>query len=1223
MTILSPTIAHLAPVQTVCNYATLWFRNVASLLSVGDANGTTQRFIIIATPQGPNNEGGPSSAPANGGVPGQKDNYLHSNPYPNTASPGQPKECEAGNEPFIVGKQEIGNAPGTQPAKTETTKPQQVMLGRRHRSDDERVPRKDRMGANPVVVGVVVLVVVCIGVFFGFAKHVPFTHGFRVKAVFESSNSIRKNSPVRIAGVNVGKVVKVEGKPGTDAAVVTMDVTRKGLPIHKDATFKIRPRIFLEGNFFVDVTPGTPSAPTIDDGDTIPITQTATPVQLDQVLSALQSDTRTSLQKTLDGLGTGLNYKPSKAQDTDADPSARGESAGQSLNDAIRYGERSLKGTAIVADAFLGVQRHDLSRLIDGLSRTTEGLGRNDVELRDLVTNFNTTVAATASQAANLSASIRLLGPTLQNADRALDSLNASFPNTRAFAREILPGVNETAATIDAAFPWITQARGLLGPSELQGVAEQLSPATSDLAKVIDESLVLLPQADLVAKCTTNVVLPTGDVKIDDGALSSGAENYKEFWYTMVGLAGEGQNFDGNGMYVRFQPGGGDQTVSLGPSGGLTDKLFANAVLKPLGTRPAFPGKRPPYKPDVPCYKNALPNLNAAPTGPPDGGGAAARASPAAGGARAMRTAIRKHARDFAFVLGLVLVSALVGGYILSNQRFYLPHWVPVVGSDFVDYKAQFSTAQSVTPGQGQTVQIAGVDVGDITKVDLVDGRAVVTMKIRRKYTPIYKNATALLRPKTGLNDMVIELDPGSQTAGTAPAGFTVPIDQTLPNVNFDEILSSLDTDTRTYLQLLVGAAGEGLDGQGKALSADAQALRADRPLPGQAQRRAGRARPQHPPRDPQLQPALAGAWGPRTTTWRRWSIPPTGSSRRSPTRTPTCAPALQELPGALDATNTTLAKVTKLGNVLGPTLGALRPGARALGPSLVQTRPFLAETTPIIKNQLRPFARAALPVVTVLRPAARDLALVTPEADHLGARCSTTCSTSWPTTRRARRRATCSGPRGPTTTAPPSSPPRTRMARSATASSWPRARPCRCSTSSAGPCRSSARSARCSTRPTRTPCARRPARPGRRPAQPGTTTPTVPRRRCPCAARGGPADAEAGSQPRPHPRHGGLRALVLRPAALPVAGLRRPDPAAAQGLSLQHRLPRGRHALPGGRRADLRRVGGQGQGDQRPTRRPAPRTRRSSSIPPTRRSPRTRRRSCARRRCWARPTSS
>ncbi len=496
------------------------------------------------------------------------------------------------------------------------------MLGRRSNTDPaERVPRKDRTGASPFKVGAVTLLVFVAVGFFGFTKHVPFTHGFRVKAVFESATSIRTNSPVRIAGVNVGKVTKIEGKAGTDAAVVTMEIDKKGLPIHKDATMKIRPRIFLEGNFFVDVQPGTPSAPTIDDSDTIPMTQTATPVQLDQVLTALQSDTRDSLRKTLDGLGQGLTYKPSKAQDRDADPSARGESAGESLNDAIRYGERSLKGTAIVSDALLGVQKHDLSGLIDGLNRTTEGLGRNEDQLKDLVTNFNTTVAATASEATNLRASIRELGPTLQNADAALDSLNASFPNTRAFAREILPGVRETPATIDASFPWIAQTRKLLGPDELRGVARELSPATRDLAKVIDASLDLLPQADLASKCATRVVLPTGDVKIDDGLFTTGVENYKEFWYTMVGLAGEGQNFDGNGMYVRFQPGGGDQTVSLAGPGGAADKAFANAVAKPLGTRPAFPGKRPPYRPDVPCYTNTLPNLNGAAVGPPDGSG--------------------------------------------------------------------------------------------------------------------------------------------------------------------------------------------------------------------------------------------------------------------------------------------------------------------------------------------------------------------------------------------------------------------------------------------------------------------------------------------------------------------------------------------------------------------------------------------------------------------------
>jgi phospholipid/cholesterol/gamma-HCH transport system substrate-binding protein len=503
------------------------------------------------------------------------------------------------------------------------------MLGRQRTSDaSERVPRKDRTGASPFAVGLAVLILCAIGLYFGFAKDVPFTHGFRDKAVFESSNSIRTNSPVRIAGVNVGKVTGVEGKPGTDAAVVTMEIDKKGLPIHKDATMKIRPRIFLEGNFFVDVKPGTPSSPTIDDGDTIPMTHTATPVQLDQVLSVLQSDTRNSLRKTLEGLGTGLTYKPSRAQDTGADPIARGQSAGESLNDAIRYGERSLKGTAVVADAFLGTQPHDLSRLIDGLRRTAEGLGRNEDQLKGLITNFNTTMAATASQASNLRASIRELGPTLQNLDRALDSLNASFPNTRAFAREVLPGVKETPATINASFPWIAQTRKLLGPDELQGVTKELSPATRDLAKVIDESLKLLPQADLVAKCLTRVVLPTGDIKIADGPLTTNAENYKEFWYTMVGLAGEGQNFDGNGMYVRFQPGGGDQTISMGGSGNLPQKVFSNVIKPPLGTRPAYPSKPPPYKSDVPCYTNRLPDVNGAATGPPDGGeGAAVRAA--------------------------------------------------------------------------------------------------------------------------------------------------------------------------------------------------------------------------------------------------------------------------------------------------------------------------------------------------------------------------------------------------------------------------------------------------------------------------------------------------------------------------------------------------------------------------------------------------------------------
>jgi phospholipid/cholesterol/gamma-HCH transport system substrate-binding protein len=482
-----------------------------------------------------------------------------------------------------------------------------------------RVPRKDRRGASPVKVGLLVLVGIVAVTYFAFSKHVPFTHGFRVKAVFESANSIRTNSPVRIAGVNVGKVTAIARQPGTDTAIVTMELDDRGLPLHKDATAKIRPRIFLEGNFFVDLQPGTPATPTIDDGDTLPVTQTATPVQLDQVLSALRQDTRRDLQRLVRSLGTALTFKPSKAADADADPSARGESAAESLNDSIRFGRDALRGTAEVTDALTGTQPRDLSQLIAGLRRVTEGLSRDEEQLGDLVVALNTTMAATASQATSLGTSIRRLGPTLVSADRALDSLNAAFPSTRAFAREILPGVRETAATIDAGFPWIAQTRALLGPDELRGLVRELTPASADLSRVIDTSIDLFPQLDLAAKCATRVVLPAGNVRIQDGPFSTGAENYKEFWYAMVGLAGEGQNFDGNGQYVRFQPGGGSHTISVPtPGSDVGPRLFGNAIAAPLGSRPRFPGRLPPYNPTTPCFTNRLPDVDGAATGPAD-----------------------------------------------------------------------------------------------------------------------------------------------------------------------------------------------------------------------------------------------------------------------------------------------------------------------------------------------------------------------------------------------------------------------------------------------------------------------------------------------------------------------------------------------------------------------------------------------------------------------------
>ena len=141
---------------------------------------------------------------------------------------------------------------------------------------------------------------------------------------------------MRIAGVNVGEVVEVEREEDSDMVRVTMEMKEAGLPLHKDATLKIRSRIFLEGNFFVDLTPGTPEGDELEDGDTIPVTRTSTPVQLDELLTALQTNDRESLQDLLNGLGDGLNGKPTAADDRDQDPIVRGDTGAQSLNDSHR-----------------------------------------------------------------------------------------------------------------------------------------------------------------------------------------------------------------------------------------------------------------------------------------------------------------------------------------------------------------------------------------------------------------------------------------------------------------------------------------------------------------------------------------------------------------------------------------------------------------------------------------------------------------------------------------------------------------------------------------------------------------------------------------------------------------------------------------------------------------------------------------------------------------------
>ena len=463
--------------------------------------------------------------------------------------------------------------------------------------------------------GLIALIVILVAVFFAFTKDIPFTKPYELKATFENAPPIQKNQAVRIAGVNVGKVSEVKPVGGdSPAVVVTMKLNDDALPIHKDATIKVRPRIFFEGNLFFDIKPGTPSAPELHSGDTIPASQTSAPVQLDQVLGTLQADTRKGLQKLLVGYGGSLNGKPLPGEDADQVADVKGKTGGQALNLTLNYSPDALRGAAVVNQALLGVDLHDLSKLIGGQQKVFAALDTHEASLKDLITNFNTTMSALADESDNLSQTIHLLPGLLEAANPALDKLNAAFPPTRAWALEMIPGVRETPATIQAAFPWITQTRALVSPAELQGLVRDLQPAIDDFAQFTKAQEQLLPAVDKFNRCQLNVILPTGEKHISDGTFTTGLTNYQEFFQTLVGLAGESQNFDGNGSYTRFMSGGGAYSVQTDPVQQQGSPLFGSATSPPVGTRPARGGK-PPYKPNAPCYKQKAPDLNSAKIG--------------------------------------------------------------------------------------------------------------------------------------------------------------------------------------------------------------------------------------------------------------------------------------------------------------------------------------------------------------------------------------------------------------------------------------------------------------------------------------------------------------------------------------------------------------------------------------------------------------------------------
>lgn len=458
--------------------------------------------------------------------------------------------------------------------------------------------RRHARGVPPFRAGVLALLLVTVGVLYGFTRGIPGLHHYTVKAVFGSANqllvgsSVHPGSPVRIAGVDVGQVTGIERGPG-NTALVSMRIDDKGRPIHRDATARIRPRLFLEGNFFVEVGAGSPSAPALDDGGTIPVTQTALPTGLHDVLDVFDRSARDDLQTLLREYATALNGGGAEA-----------------LNASFRYWPGAFRNLAIANEASRGERVHDVSRLISAAGRTSRALASRQQDLADLVTTFDRTVSAFAARREELAGALEGLRALEAAAPPQLRAVDRATGPVRTFSRTIRPALRRAPAVLDDTVPFLRKAGALVAPRALPALVADLRPTIRNLADLEPGLDSLFELLSPVTACVRDHALPVLEARVDDGSLTSGQKVWEEVLHSATGLSSSSQNFDGNGFSTRFSFGSGQDVVSLGPAAGSQQQLFAFGAVS--GSRPAPPAARPPFRPDVPCRGQALPDLHAA-----------------------------------------------------------------------------------------------------------------------------------------------------------------------------------------------------------------------------------------------------------------------------------------------------------------------------------------------------------------------------------------------------------------------------------------------------------------------------------------------------------------------------------------------------------------------------------------------------------------------------------
>ncbi len=459
---------------------------------------------------------------------------------------------------------------------------------------------RGKRNLHPLAAALLAIAVTVAVTYYAFNEGLPFVHGFRIHAVLQAGQSLRGNSPVRIAGVEVGTVDGVSRGPN-HTALATMDLSNSALPLHTDATIRVRPRLFLEGSSYVDLSPGSPNAPVLKQGATIPLSQTTIAVQAYQVLSTFDLPTRAALKGVVSSLSQAL-----------------GHGGANGLRQADPELAPALKDVAWVSQALGGTEPPDLPSFVSAAANVTATLARNRAQLADSVASLNTVAGTLAATGNALGQSIAGTDAVLRQAPADLGAIDRSLPPLTALARELRPVLKVAPPLIHGVSGAVSELATLVAPAERARLQTALRGVFVALPSLVQHLGGLFPVVKPVTDCVSTHLGPLLQEPVPDGSLSTGQPVWQEFAHALVGLSGASQNFDANGYTLRILIGAGVETLTavLPGLGKVIGTLPGGGTI--LGARPQWVGDLTPdaFHPEAPCVDQPLPNLGSSTVAP-------------------------------------------------------------------------------------------------------------------------------------------------------------------------------------------------------------------------------------------------------------------------------------------------------------------------------------------------------------------------------------------------------------------------------------------------------------------------------------------------------------------------------------------------------------------------------------------------------------------------------